>query len=90
MGVTSAPIVVHRPTHSGGRRAPCTAAAGTRSSAPPTATWFVGRIDQRTDAGDHVGFVLDPVQCGEHKDSADRPRLRLPDALFIDPGHPVD
>ncbi|MEU6417037.1 flavin reductase family protein [Streptomyces spiralis] len=26
--------------------------------------WFVGRIVLRTDGGDHVGFVLEPVESG--------------------------
>ncbi|MFF7969972.1 flavin reductase [Streptomyces sp. NPDC007905] len=51
------------------------------------AAWFVGGILHRTDGGDHVGFVLDPVQWGEGPGG---PLLRLSDALPIDPGHPVD
>ncbi|MFD4569440.1 flavin reductase family protein [Streptomyces sp. NPDC058467] len=52
--------------------------------------WFVGRIEQRIDAGDHVGFVLDPVQCGEQEKAGGGPLLRLADVLTIEPGHPVD
>ncbi|MFC7304069.1 flavin reductase family protein [Streptomyces monticola] len=26
--------------------------------------WFVGRIEQRTDGGDHVGMLLSPVESG--------------------------
>ena len=51
------------------------------------AAWFVGTVERRVDGGDHVGFVLDPVQCGR---GADGPLLRLGDALDISPGHPVD
>lgn len=51
------------------------------------AAWFVGTILQRTDGGDHVGFVLDPVQWGEGRDG---PLLRLSDAYGIDAGHPAD
>lgn len=51
--------------------------------------WFVGRIVTRVDGGDHVGFVLDPVQWGD-SDADDRPLLRLRDASTISPGHPVD
>ncbi|MFI1169024.1 flavin reductase family protein [Streptomyces sp. NPDC020801] len=51
--------------------------------------WFVGRVVLRTDAGDHVGFVLDPVETGG-RDGLDGPLLRLRDALGIPPGHPVD
>jgi flavin reductase (DIM6/NTAB) family NADH-FMN oxidoreductase RutF len=52
--------------------------------------WFVGRIEQKTDAGDHVGFVLDPVQYGEREETDGSPLLRLADAASIEPGHPVD
>lgn len=51
------------------------------------AAWFVGTVERRVDGGDHVGFVLEPVQWGER---ADGPLLRLGDALDISPGHPVD
>ncbi|MEU1011290.1 flavin reductase family protein [Streptomyces sp. NPDC005890] len=51
------------------------------------AAWFVGTILHRTDGGDHVGFVLDPVQWGEGRSG---PLLRLSDAIGIDAGHPVD
>ncbi|QJS99239.1 flavin reductase [Streptomyces asoensis] len=52
--------------------------------------WFVGRIEQRIDAGDHVGFVLDPVRSGAKGEPDGRPLLRLADAVAIEPGHPVD
>jgi flavin reductase (DIM6/NTAB) family NADH-FMN oxidoreductase RutF len=52
--------------------------------------WFVGRIVRHVEGGDHVGFVLDPVEYGGHEESDGGPLLRLADALFIDPGHPVD
>jgi flavin reductase (DIM6/NTAB) family NADH-FMN oxidoreductase RutF len=55
-----------------------------------SAVWFVGRIEQRIDAGDHVGFVLDPVESGGREKADGRSLLRLADALTIDPGHPVD
>ncbi|AKN73994.1 flavin oxidoreductase [Streptomyces sp. PBH53] len=51
------------------------------------AAWFVGTILHRTDGGDHVGFVLDPVQWGEGREG---PLLRLSDAATIAAGHPVD
>ncbi|MEU7057093.1 flavin reductase family protein [Streptomyces sp. NPDC046197] len=50
--------------------------------------WFVGRVVLRTDAGDHVGFVLDPVAAGR-REGAKGPLLRLADALGISPGHPA-
>ncbi|MFE9109550.1 flavin reductase family protein [Streptomyces collinus] len=51
--------------------------------------WFVGRILTRVGGGDHIGFVLDPVEWGGHE-AHDGPLLRLSDAVTIDPGHPVD
>ncbi|MEW2611369.1 flavin reductase family protein [Streptomyces sp. NPDC047880] len=50
--------------------------------------WFVGRIVTRAGGGDHIGFVLDPVEWGGDEDY-DGPLLRLSDALTIDPGHPA-
>ncbi|MFD7994109.1 flavin reductase family protein [Streptomyces mexicanus] len=52
-------------------------------------SWFVGRVVTRTDGGDHVGFVLDPVATGGRA-GADGPLLRLADAVDIEPGHPAD
>ncbi|KOV92309.1 flavin reductase family protein [Streptomyces sp. NRRL B-3648] len=52
-----------------------------------TAAWFVGAVLHRTDGGDHVGFVLDPVEWGEGRAG---PLLRLSDAVGIEAGHPVD
>ncbi|GGS90106.1 oxidoreductase [Streptomyces violaceus] len=51
--------------------------------------WFVGRIVTRAGGGDHIGFVLDPVEWGGHE-AYDGPLLRLSDAHTIAPGHPVD
>ncbi|MEU6776945.1 flavin reductase family protein [Streptomyces sp. NPDC046759] len=51
------------------------------------AAWFVGAILHRTEGGDHVGFVLDPVQWGEGRGGK---LLRLSDAVGIKAGHPVD
>ncbi|MFI8946319.1 flavin reductase family protein [Streptomyces sp. NPDC053750] len=51
--------------------------------------WFVGRVLARVDGGDHVGFVLDPVEWGG-RDASGGPVLRLADARTIEPGHPVD
>ncbi|MFG2679802.1 flavin reductase family protein [Streptomyces sp. NPDC048392] len=47
--------------------------------------WFVERIA----GGDHVGFVLEPVEWGGREQAAG-PLLRLSDARTIRPGHPVD
>lgn len=51
------------------------------------AAWFVGTVLHRTDGGDHVGFVLDPVRWGSGRSG---PLLRLSDAYGIDAGHPAD
>jgi flavin reductase (DIM6/NTAB) family NADH-FMN oxidoreductase RutF len=51
--------------------------------------WFVGRVVERVTGGDHVGFVLDPVEWGGRETSGG-PLLRLGDALGIEAGHPVD
>ncbi|MYR45683.1 flavin reductase family protein [Streptomyces sp. SID5910] len=54
-----------------------------------TEAWFVGRVVERTPGGDHVGFVLDPVEWGGSGTSGG-PLLRLSDARTIEAGHPVD
>ncbi len=51
--------------------------------------WFVGRVLERTAGGDHVGFVLEPVEWGE-REVAGGALLRLADTGAIRPGHPVD
>ncbi|MGV9552562.1 flavin reductase family protein [Streptomyces ardesiacus] len=51
--------------------------------------WFVGRVLERIAGGDHVGFVLEPVEWGGHGKTGG-PLLRLADARTIAPGHPVD
>ncbi|CAM5344547.1 flavin reductase family protein [Streptomyces fumanus] len=51
--------------------------------------WFVGRVVRRIDGGDHVGFVLDPVDDGAPA-AAERPLLRLTGAHTIEAGHPAD
>ncbi|MGW0336215.1 flavin reductase family protein [Streptomyces sp. NPDC003011] len=54
------------------------------------AAWFVGSIALRIDAGDHVGYVLDPVAGGGREDTDGVPLLRLDDAGDIPAGHPAD
>ncbi|MFF7311823.1 flavin reductase [Streptomyces sp. NPDC008137] len=51
--------------------------------------WFVGRIVTRAGGGDHIGFVLDPVEWGG-QEAYEGHLLRLSDAQAIAPGHPVD
>ena len=52
------------------------------------AAWFVGRVVLRAGGGDHVGFVLDPVEWGG-RESGEGPLLRLAGAADIAPGHPA-
>ncbi|CAM5506704.1 Flavin reductase OS=Streptomyces tendae OX=1932 GN=GUR47_04795 PE=4 SV=1 [Streptomyces tendae] len=52
--------------------------------------WFVGRVVERVEGGDHVGFVLEPVEWGGRGERAGDPVLRLSGARTIRPGHPVD
>ncbi|NEY34828.1 flavin reductase [Streptomyces sp. PRKS01-65] len=60
--------------------------------------WFAGRILHRVDGGDHVGFVLDPVEWGgprerrgaARSEAGAAPLLHLGDAVTIRPGHPAD
>jgi len=48
--------------------------------------WFAGRILDRVDFGDHVGFVLDPVAADVEGDDD---QLTFQAARDIDPGHPA-
>lgn len=47
------------------------------------AGWFVGRILERIDLGDHVGHVIEPVVAH----AAAVAELQFGDAKDIDPGH---
>ncbi|MFC8198677.1 flavin reductase family protein [Streptomyces sp. NPDC057298] len=49
--------------------------------------WFVGRVEELTDAGDHVGFLLSPVASGGGAHEGEP--LRLSDVIHIDAGHPA-
>ncbi|THA68726.1 flavin reductase [Streptomyces sp. A0958] len=51
--------------------------------------WFVGRVENRVDGGDHVGFLLAPEEVRRPADKGFR-FLSLSDGLGIRPGHPVD
>ncbi|ATL32539.1 flavin reductase family protein [Streptomyces formicae] len=51
--------------------------------------WLVGRVTERVDGGDHIGFLLAPEASGTGPD-ATRPPFRLADADDIEAGHPVD
>ncbi|MEV7443822.1 flavin reductase family protein [Streptomyces sp. NPDC091204] len=61
-------------------------------------TWFVGRIEGQIEGGDHVGFLLAPVEegppedgegNGDGADGFDARLLRYSDADDIAPGHPA-
>ncbi|MFJ6756360.1 MULTISPECIES: flavin reductase family protein [unclassified Streptomyces] len=56
-------------------------------------TWFVGEIEGRIEGGDHVGFLLAPVEEGppgdDGTDGSAVGLLRYSDAEGIPPGHPV-
>ena len=47
---------------------------------------FVGRVLDRLDLGDHVGFLLEPAEA-ERRDGFDE--LGFQEAKAIDPGHPA-
>jgi flavin reductase (DIM6/NTAB) family NADH-FMN oxidoreductase RutF len=48
-------------------------------------SWFVGRVEQRFDAGDHVGFLLSPIAATAESSGGFSSRR----AVRIPPGHPV-
>ncbi len=47
--------------------------------------WFVGRIIERVELGDHLGHVLEPVAAR----AAPVENLQFGEARGIDPGHPA-
>ncbi|MEV6651894.1 flavin reductase family protein [Streptomyces sp. NPDC051219] len=55
--------------------------------------WFVGRVEDHADWGDHVGFLLSPVEVGPAgEEAAAQPRgalLSLSDVVGLTPGHPA-
>ncbi len=48
--------------------------------------WFVGRVLERLDLGDHVGFLLEPIAA--HRDGSQAP-FEFSRAKNIAPGHPA-
>lgn len=48
--------------------------------------WFLGRVQERVDAGDHVMFLLSPLEARAPEEPAEP--LRLDEASGIEPGHP--
>ncbi len=53
------------------------------------AAWFVGRVEDRIDGGDHVGFLLAP-EAAENLAGSRTPVLTLDDTHGIAPGHPAN
>ncbi|MGW1963861.1 flavin reductase family protein [Streptomyces sp. NPDC001935] len=51
--------------------------------------WFVGRVEERIDGGDHVGFLLAP-EAAENPAGDRPPLLTLNDTHDITPGHPAN
>ncbi len=51
------------------------------------AAWFVGRVIERFDFGDHVGHLLEPVRGGTATTSP--AAVTLHDADDLSPGHPA-
>ncbi|WP_179166694.1 flavin reductase family protein [Streptomyces sp. CB03238] len=50
--------------------------------------WFVGRVHSRVDGGDHVGFLLDPVETSPPVRGRP-PLVILSDVADLSPGHPA-
>ncbi|MFY9807175.1 MAG: flavin reductase family protein [Pseudonocardiaceae bacterium] len=48
--------------------------------------WFVGRVLDQFDFGDHVGFLLDPIAAGGEAGEA---TFLFGQAKNIEPGHPA-
>lgn len=47
--------------------------------------WFAGTILQRLDLGDHMGFLLEPIEAER---GGEESQLTFQQARDIDPGHP--
>ena len=46
--------------------------------------WFVGSVLEQIDLGDHVGFLLEPIDAGQEAASD---QLTFQNARDIEPGH---
>ncbi|MET9464022.1 flavin reductase family protein [Streptomyces sp. NPDC006544] len=52
--------------------------------------WFTGRIEERIEGGDHVGFLLAPTEgCAPEEGAEPPPMLRYRDVKDMEPGHPA-
>ena len=47
------------------------------------AGWFAGRVIDRFDTGDHLGFLLEPFAA----EARDTPSLTFQDVKDLEPGH---
>ncbi|WP_426361854.1 flavin reductase family protein [Streptomyces sp. E-08] len=52
-------------------------------------SWFTGRIEERIEGGDHVGFLLAPVAVCRPTEGPPPPLLRYRELRDLDPGHPA-
>ncbi|MCB5164496.1 flavin reductase family protein [Streptomyces bambusae] len=52
-------------------------------------TWFTGRIEGRIDGGDHVGFLLAPVDVCPPSEGPPPPLLRYRELADLEAGHPA-
>lgn len=50
--------------------------------------WFAGSIVKRVDTGDHVAFVLEPIEGACQRGGI--PQLSYADIAQVEAGHPVD
>ena len=50
--------------------------------------WFAGRVADRADLGDHVGYVLEPLS-GEGAARGDGPFYSFRQGRRLEPGHPA-
>jgi flavin reductase (DIM6/NTAB) family NADH-FMN oxidoreductase RutF len=53
----------------------------------PTCDWFSGRIVNRTDLGDHVGFIIEPVVGSATR--TDEDHLGFAEVRHLDAGKPA-
>ncbi|MER7112566.1 flavin reductase family protein [Streptomyces sp. NPDC000229] len=55
---------------------------------PDACAWFVGRVHSRIDGGDHMGFLLDPVDASPAATGRPTP-IMFSDVTDLSPGHPA-
>lgn len=52
--------------------------------------YFEGMILEKVPFGDHVGFVLSPVDEGHNSEASEETQLTLHDVEDFSPGHPIN